>query len=264
MNRAPAALLALIALGGCASAPTMTSAPARTAGYLDAVQLPALSERVPPPPVAGSDTDRADRATSDRYRALQGGDRWLLATAHAELRPAVALAHFDCALGTQMASAPTPQLTAIFEKILHDADEAAESVKARSFRARPVGDDPARPACQRLTEAGRTTPSYPSGSATVGAAYGEVLAALAPERAAESRRTGHEIAVSRVVCGMHYPSDAEAGETLGREVARAIVASPGFQTDRIGAQAELAAARAAGLSSPGCAAERAALAAPLP
>ncbi len=264
MNRAPAFLLALMALGGCASTPTMTSTPALSAGYLEPEQLSALTDRVPPAPMAGSDTDRADRAASDRYRILQGGDRWLLATAHAELRPALALAHFDCALGTQMASAPTPRLTAIFEKILHDADEAAESVKARSFRARPVGDDPARPACQRLTEAGRTTPSYPSGSAAVGVAYGEVLAALAPERAADSRRIGHEIAVSRVVCGMHYPSDAEAGETLGREVARAIVASPGFQTDRIAAQAELAAARAAGLSSPGCAAERAALAAPLP
>jgi acid phosphatase (class A) len=63
---------------------------------------------------------------------------------------------------------------------------------------------------------------------------------------------------------MHYPSDVAAGEALGRDVAREIVASPGFQTVRATAQAELAAARAAGRSSPGCAAERAALAAPLP
>ena len=163
-----------------------------------------------------------------------------------------------------MATAPVPQLTAIFEKVLHDANEAAERVKARSFRARPVGDDPTREACQRLTTAGRTTPSYPSGSAAVGAAYGEVLAELVPDRATETRRIGHEIAMSRVVCGMHYPSDVEAGEALGRTVAREIVASPGFQVDRIAAQAELAAARTMGLSNPGCAAERAALAAPLP
>lgn len=264
MNSRPVLLLALMTLGGCVSAPAMTSSPIQAAGYLDAGQFAALTAAVPPPPEAGSATDRADKATSDRYRVLQGGDRWLLATVHAELRPALALAHFDCALGTQMASAPTPGLTAIFEKVLHDANEAAERVKARSFRARPVGDDPSRAACQRLSEAGRTTPSYPSGSAAVGVAYGEVLAVLAPDRAAETRRIGHEIAVSRVVCGMHYPSDVAAGEALGRDVAREIVASPGFQAVRATAQAELAAARAAGRSSPGCAAERAALTAPLP
>lgn len=264
MSHGPAVILALMVLGGCASSPAMTSAPAQEAGYLDPAQLAGLTDRVPAPPVAGSATDRADRITSDRYRGLQGGDRWILATTHVELRPALALAHFDCALGTQMASVPTPRLTAIFQKVLHDADQAAERVKARSFRARPVRDDPTRPACQRLTEAGRASPSYPSGSAAVAAAYGEVMATLVPDRAAETRRIGHAIAVSRAVCGMHYPSDVEAGEVLGRDIAREIVANPDFQADRIAAQAELAMAMAAGLSNPGCAAERAALAAPLP
>ncbi len=266
MNRAPVVLVALMALGGCAyaTAPAMTPRVAEPPGYLEAARLTALAEAVPPPPVAGSETDRADKATSDRYRAFQGGDRWLLATAHAELRPAYGLPHFDCVLGTRLASAPTPRLTALFDKVLHDANEAAEMVKARSFRARPVGDDPARAACQRLTEPQRKTPSYPSGSAAVGAAYGEVLAALVPDRATETRRIGREIALSRVVCGMHYPTDVAVGEALGRDVAREIVASPGFQADLAEAQAELATARAAGLTNPACAAERAALAAPLP
>lgn len=266
MKRAPVALAALMALGGCASttAPTMTASVEGAQGYLDDARLTALANAVPPPPVAGSEADRADKATSDRYRALQGGDRWLLATAHAELRPAYGLPHFDCVLGTRLASAPTPRLTALFDKVLHDANEAAEMVKARSFRARPVDDDPARAACQRLTEPQRKTPSYPSGSAAVGAAYGEVLAALAPDRATETRRIGHQIAVSRVVCGMHYPTDVAVGESLGRDVAREIVASPGFQADLTETRAELTAARAAGLSNPACAAERAALAARLP
>lgn len=266
MNRAPVALVALMALGGCASsiAPAMTPSVAEAPGYLDEARLMALAEAVPVAPVVGSETDIADKATSDRYRVVQGGDRWLLATAHAELRPAYGLPHFDCVLGTRLASAPTPRLTALFDKVLHDANEAAERVKARSFRARPVGDDPARAACQRLTEAQRRTPSYPSGSAAVGAAYGEVLAALAPDRATETRRIGHEIAVSRVVCGMHYPTDVAVGESLGRDVAREIVASPGFQADLVAARAELTTARSAGLTNPACPAERAALAAPLP
>lgn len=264
MNPGPAVLVTLTVLGGCASAPALTSTATQGSGYLDAARLAVLTDRIPPPPAAGSDRDRSDKATSERYRALQGGDRWLLATAHAELRPAFALAHFDCALGTRLASSPTPRLTALFAKVMHDADQAAETVKARQFRARPVGDDPTRPACQRLTEAGRASPSYPSGSAAVGAAYGEVMAALVPDRADDARRIGQAIASSRIVCAMHYPSDAEVGEGLGRDVAREIISSPGFQVDRIAAQSELATARAAGLTNPGCAAERAALAAPLP
>lgn len=266
MSRPSVALAALMVLGGCTSvaSPTLTTRVDAAPGYLDAARLTAMAVAVPPAPAAGSETDRADKATSERYRSLQGGDRWLLATAHAELRPAYGLPHFDCVLGTRLASAPTPRLTALFEKVLHDTNETAELVKARSFRARPVGDDPARPACQRLTDVQRTTPSYPSGSAAVGAAYGEVLAALVPDRATETRRIGHEIAVSRVVCGMHYPTDAAVGEALGSTVAREIVASPGFQADLAAARAELATAQAAGLTNSACAAERAALAAPLP
>jgi len=265
VNRAFAALVAALGVSGCASTaerPPVGAAP--SSGYLEATRLANLAETIPSPPTAGSAADIADKATSDRYRALQGGDRWLLATAHAELRPAFGLPHFDCVLGTRLASTPTPRLTALFDKVLHDANDAAERVKTRAFRARPVADDPSRTPCQRVTEAQRRTPSYPSGSAAVGAAYGEVLAALAPDRAAETRRIGHEIALSRVVCGMHYSTDAEVGEDLGIAVAKAIVASPAFQADRAEARAELDAARSAGLTNPACAAERSALAAPLP
>ena len=63
---------------------------------------------------------------------------------------------------------------------------------------------------------------------------------------------------------MDYPSDVAAGEALGRAVMAEIVAAPAFQTDVAAARAEIEAARATGRTNPGCAAERAALAAPLP
>ena len=280
MKTSPAASAAALAvtalLAGCSStpfgapvasavaAPAAMSAPAHAGGYLAVEQVQALAGSVPAPFADGSAEQAADRALSDRYRAYEGGDRWLLATGHAELSPRLAAQHFDCALNVRFAAAPTPRLTALFDKVLKDANGAAETAKARAFRPRPVGVDATRTACTVVSAAGRASASYPSGSATVGVAYGEAVAALDPDHAAAAREIGHQIAVSRVVCGMHYPADAAAGEVLGRAVFAGIAATPGFQADLEAARAELAAVRATGLTNPGCAAERAALALPLP
>jgi acid phosphatase (class A) len=256
-------------LGLTACAPSLpTAAPgtptATFTAWLDADQLQALAASVPLPPAADSDAARADIAGSERLRALENTDRWLLATRHAKLRPALALSHFDCALGFRLTAADSPRLVALLERVLHDANETAELAKARAHRPRPVAADPDRPACQVASAAARASPSHPSGSATVGAAYGAAFAALVPEQAEALNRIGHQIAVSRMVCAMHYPSDVAAGETLGRAVFDAIAATPAFAADAPAARQEIAAARARGLTSPACAAERAALAIPLP
>lgn len=255
---------ALIAAAVSALAVPAFAQQAAPGGYLDQTVIQTLADTVPAAPVAGSPLDQADVATSDRLRALENSDRWMLATRHAELRPVLALAHFDCALGFRVTSEDSPRLTAILERVLHDANEAAEMAKARAHRPRPVGADPARPACQVVSAAGRASPSYPSGSATVGSAYGALVAALVPDHAAEARRIGHEIGVSRMVCAMHYPSDVAEGETLGLAAFGRIAATPAYQADALVAREEIARARSAGLTSPACAAERAALATPLP
>ena len=233
-------------------------------GYLSGSLIQALADAVPPPPVAGSPTDLADKARSNQFKTLEDSDRWLLATAHAELRPPLALQHFDCALGVRLGSTTTPNLNRLMQRLFDDSDAAAELVKARGFRARPVGDDPERRPCQRVSEAGRRSASYPSGSSTVATVYGEAFAALEPQHAAEARHTAHEMGLSRLVCGMHYPSDVAAGVGLGKAVFEAAAATPGFDADLAAARAELAAVRATGLTSPGCASERLALATPLP
>lgn len=266
--RTAAAVLSAALLSACAGTPAALApgavATGSAKGYLSDNRLRALAEALPPAPVAGSRTDQADRARSARFAALEDGDRWLLATAHAELRPPLALEHFDCALGLRFGAAPAPSLQRLMQRLFDDADAAAELAKARGFRARPVGDDPARRPCQTVSPAGRRSASYPSGSSTVATVYGEALAALDPAHAAEARRIAHELGLSRLVCAMHYPSDVAAGETLGRSVFAAAAQAPGFDQDLAAARVELAAIRATGLTHPGCAAERAALATPLP
>ena len=271
MRGATAGLIAVAALlSACAGTPAalrpqaVQAASPETKGYLSGPLIQALADAVPSPPVAGSPVDLADKARSAQFQALEDSDRWLLATAHAELRPPLALQHFDCALGVRLGSATTPGLNKLMQRLFDDSDAAAELVKARGFRPRPVGDDAERRSCQRVSDAGRKSASYPSGSSTVAAVYGEAFAALEPQRATEVRRIAHEMGLSRLICGMHYPSDVAAGEVLGKAVFDAAAGTPGFDADLTAARTELAAARAAGLTSPGCAAERLALATPLP
>lgn len=257
------AATAILLVVGCAGAskPVVTTP---TEGFLVPGVIARLAEAVPAPPVAGSAQDLADKATSARYVALEDSDRWLLATSHAELRPPLALQHFDCALGVRLGSAETPALDRLMARVFHDANSVAERVKARQARPRPIGDDPNRRACQVVNAATRQSASYPSGSAAVGVAYGEAFAALEPARAEVVRRIGHQIGVSRLVCAMHYPTDVAVGEEIGRAVALEAVRTPAFQADVAAARAELEAARRSGLTNPGCAAERAALATVLP
>ncbi|MEG2314463.1 MAG: PA-phosphatase, partial [Brevundimonas sp.] len=68
-----------------------------------------------------------------------------------------------------------------------------------------------------------------------------------------------QIALSRVVCAMHYPLDATTGEALGKAVFERAAATPQFQTDLALARLEYASLKASGKTSPACAAERLAL-----
>lgn len=258
------ASLLLTACAGTPAAITEAPGPDLPDGYVAAPVLDALAAAAPFPPAEGSALAQADQSASDRMRPLRGGDRWLLAAAHAEMRPPVALQHFDCALGVRLAGRPVPALQRLMGKLLHDANSAAEAVKTRAWRPRPVFVDPDRPACERLTPAARASGAFPSGAAAVAVAWAEAFALLAPERAEAVRRLGHEIGVSRLVCGMHHPSDIEAGAALGRAVFEAARLQPEFGIDLEEARTEMAAVRATGLTNPGCEAEAAALARPLP
>jgi len=62
------------------------------------------------------------------------------------------------------------------------------------------------------------TPSYPSGHATQGTFIGRYLADLYPEYEKELRQIGEDIAFSRNMAKVHYPSDSELGKMLGNDL----------------------------------------------
>ncbi len=62
------------------------------------------------------------------------------------------------------------------------------------------------------------TPSYPSGHATQGTFIGRYLSDLYPEYEKELRQIGEDIAFSRNMAKVHYPSDSEFGKMLGNDL----------------------------------------------
>ena len=261
-----AAGLAALSLSACvgtpaAYEPTAVKTVNDHKGYLTREQIQALAAAVPPPPTAGSAEEAADHSLSDTYRSLENTDRWWLATSHAEVRSPYALQHFDCALGVRFdpAREQTPASARLLQRLFEDAEAASSLVKLRAYRARPVGDDPQRAACQTVSANGRASASYPSGSASVAAAYGAAMAEIAPDTAEAAKKAGHDIASSRAICGMHYPRDVAAGEALGQALFALAGQTPAFQADLAAARTEVANLRASGATNPGCAAERAAL-----
>lgn len=251
-----AAVAAALLLAGCAMPGPRPDA-AAPAGYLSPGDIDRLGRMVARAPAAAE----AEAAALSLFGAVPPGtDRWWLATAHAELRPPWAAQHFDCALGTRLAERPRPALTRLMARLAADAAAAARAGGGgdpgppRPF-ARVAGLEP----CERVPAGVRNGPSRPAVGAIVAGAYGELFAALAPDAGAAARRTAREIGWSRAVCRMNWPADVEDGLAAGAAVYAAAAARPAFTPDLEAARGELAAARAEGLSSPACAAERRAL-----
>jgi acid phosphatase (class A) len=254
------ALAAALVAGCVTTEPPPTTLPelrpGYVAGYLEAGQLPDSVLLLPGPPAAGSPSLAADEAIHKATRGLRDGPRWAIAIQDADLRFPHAGQTFACVLGTPVSEAATPHLNMLLRRVRMDASRANDKAKDHFKRARPfmVTQD-------KGCETGRPgMDSYPSGHASIGWAWALALAELAPDRANAILGRGLEYGTSRVVCGMHWMSDVEAGRIVGASTVSRLHAEPVFVAQMAHAKKEIEAARAAGAKpSRDCAAEARAL-----
>lgn len=71
--------------------------------------------------------------------------------------------------------------------------------------------------------------SFPSAHAATAALYATLLAEAVPEFADKFEERVKSYDESRLVCGFHYPTDLEAGDKIGRFVAKALLADHVFR-----------------------------------
>mgnify|MGYP001548630463 FL=1 len=212
--------------------------PAKLAGYLAAGAIDGQSV-IGPPPAADSPRGKADRTIYLESRKLADTPRWKQATVDNDLWTGGALERYACALGSPINGAALPRTYRLLRRVELDARTVGTPPKNHYNRTRPpIGDD--LPICIVREAWMKTNASYPSGHAMTGWAWGLVLGELDPAKASGLLEAGREIGDSRVICGVHYQSDVEAGRMLGAAMVAAEHANAQFRADFAAARAELA------------------------
>jgi acid phosphatase (class A) len=235
--------------------------PGFLAGYLPAADVPDSLGLLPPPPAEGSAAKAADVEAYKTTRALRDTARWQLATQDADLTFPNAAGTFSCALGAPVTEAETPRLYALLRRTLTDGGAATRAAKGRYQRRRPFVEFSERSCSPNDEGYLRNDGSYPSGHSSLGWTWTLLLAELAPDRDDAILARGFAYGQSRVVCGVHWQSDVDAGRVMGAGVVARLHDDPTFRADFEAAREELEAVRAKQLpQSRDCAAEAAALA----
>lgn len=235
---------ALFALAACATAGT---APATETFTPPPVVHPTTPERnpavqvdatvfIPAPPEANGALELAERAI---VRGPWSAERRQQALEDNAINP---FAAFDSVLGDTFTPENFPATVAVLDRAGRAAGYAGDPVKFLHRRPRPFVTDSAITPCIPDTEALRASFSYPSGHAALGWSWALVLAELVPSHADAIIERGRDFTWSRVVCGVHYPSDVQAGRDVGAAAIARLRADPEFARLFDAARAESAAA----------------------
>ena len=131
-----------------------------------------------------------------------------------------------------------PKFSAFFDRVVETEGAVVDPAKDVWKRPRPhLYSDLVKPIVP-LSKSG----SYPSGHTTVGTLMGIVLANMVPEKRPAIMARAWEYGHNRIVGGIHYASDIEAGRIAGTVIAETIMTHDDYKTEYEGAKAELRAA----------------------
>jgi acid phosphatase (class A) len=218
-------------------------------GYLATAELPDAARALGPPPGAGTGQQAGDLATYEATRKLEGTARWALAARDAGFGPGPMLRVYSCALGVTLTPKTAPRLYRLLDRLVADSEAVKGAAKAGYKRPRPFVEHGGR-ICVPDEAWLRRSYSYPSGHSTFSWTAGLVLEEIAPDRAGEVMARARSYGDSRVVCGVHYESDVQAGRAAASILFSAVQHKPAFRADLARAGRELARLRTRAAANP--------------
>ena len=219
----------------CAVALLATPAIAQDAApYLSAKQLD-LTIMLPPPPPAGSVVEKSEMAAVIAVQKNSSPERIKLASD--DVRETV-FAMFTRTLGKNFAPDSLPKATVFFNRVVTSEDAVTDPAKKFFGRVRPFMANSEIKALIKPSNSG----SWPSGHTTRVTLSAIILTAMLPERKDAIWARADEYAESRIVGGMHYPSDLDAARRAGTAMAAVMFTDPAFRADFETAKAEVRAA----------------------
>jgi acid phosphatase (class A) len=181
-------------------------------------------------PAPGSDRAKADQAILLWMQRTRTPGQIRRATSEVKLH----LGIFSEVTGKDLESPAFTLTQALSEDLQRALRQVTAPLKVQFARPRPYDAFPAiRPAVSK-----EPSLSYPSGHSTWGMAQAILLAELQPERREAILDRGRQVGYDRVLGGVHYPSDVEAGQVLGPVLAQAWLAEPAHQRRLEAARAE--------------------------
>jgi acid phosphatase (class A) len=145
---------------------------------------------------------------------------------HAKADITISLARFLDGAEIKFDAVALDKCAPFFDKLSKLTKEAGNNAKNTFCRTRPykLSGSTLQP-LQNVDDL-KNSPSYPSGHTTYGTLIGTVLAQMLPEKRDQLYARIADYGHSRMVAGVHYRSDVDAGKILG-----ATIAADEFATD---------------------------------
>ncbi|MBN9493077.1 phosphatase PAP2 family protein [bacterium] len=162
---------------------------------------------------------------------------------------------FACTLGITISPTATPHLNMLLRRTLVDAGLATYKAKIKYNRTRPFVAANDISCYPQDEEKLRKDGSYPSGHSAYGWAWALILAEMVPDKADAIIQRGYQFGLNRVVCGVHWQSDVNAGRVVAAAVVAQLHTNADFKAQFVAAQKEVQAALA-NHPTPDCALEQ--------
>jgi acid phosphatase (class A) len=198
--------------------------------YLDSGEINLTKLLAPPPP---QNSDQTKKELEEILQYQKNRDSAAITRAVADQM--VSISRFASVLGPKFNEKDLPITAAFFDKILDNAKLIVDPSKDFWKRPRPyIFDTLVKPCLDKPTNA-----SYPSGHSSLGNLFTIILANMVPEKNAEIFNRGWEFALNRVIGGVHYRSDIEAGRIAATVIAAELFKNKKFITDFNKAKAEV-------------------------
>ena len=198
--------------------------------YLDPSQVD-LIHILAPPPSADSEEGKTD---------LQAVLMMQHTRTEAQIKEAAAdteesVLRFADVMGPGFMPEELPFATVFFGRVSSDSEKVVSIAKAYFNRPRPfVMDHRVKPVVGRPLG-----PGYPGGHATFAYVNAILLAYMVPEKAAAIFSRAGRFARNRVIGGVHYPTDTEAGRISASVIDNVLLHEPRFLADFARARAEV-------------------------
>jgi acid phosphatase (class A) len=222
-------------------ATTLTHPPtaaAETSGYLSGHEVD-YRTILGAPPAVDSPWDRADQQLVEAFQSVDDARFQMAKLDEKELYP-----RFEEAFGRPIDRKTSPTLIDLLNRALLDVDVTAAAAKDHFSRPRPFQRMQLQHLCNKSSapkpeDHAMGGSSYPSGHSTHGWTVAMILARVAPDREEALMARAEEYETSRLICGMHFPTDVEAGHIVASAVVAHLDASKDFQSDVAKARKEI-------------------------